>query len=54
MEDIGIVETPKEEVGAPTKTPAALNSSCNNELDADDLYVKYKKLQQQLEFLGVQ
>ena len=53
MEDIGIVETPKEEVGAPTKTPAALTSSYD-ELDADDLYVKFKKLQQQLEFLGVQ
>ena len=25
-----------------------------DELDADDLYVKFKKLQQQLEFLGVQ
>jgi len=53
MEDIGIVETPKEEVGAPTKTPAALTSSYD-ELDADDLYVKFKKLQQQHEFLGVQ
>ena len=52
MEDIGI-ETPKEEVGAPTKTPAALTSSYD-ELDADDLYVKFKKLQQQHEFLGVQ
>jgi len=53
MEDIGIVETPKEEVGAPAKTPAALTSSYD-ELDADDLYVKFKKLQQQHEFLGVQ
>ena len=53
MEDIGIVETPKEEVGAPIKTPAALTSSYD-ELDADDLYVKFKKLQQQHEFLGVQ
>jgi len=53
MEDIGIVETPKEEVGAQTKTPAALTSSYD-ELDADDLYVKFKKLQQQHEFLGVQ
>jgi len=53
MEDIGIVDTPKEEVGAPIKTPAALTSSYD-ELDADDLYVKFKKLQQQHEFLGVQ
>ena len=28
--------------------------SASDELDTDDLYVKYKKLQQQLEFLQVQ
>ena len=56
MEDnIGIVETSKEEVGAPAKTPAiATLTSSYDELDEDDLYVKFKKLQQQLEFLGIQ
>ena len=28
--------------------------SVSDELDVDDLYVRYKKLQQQLEFLEVQ
>merc|ERR1719450_1033597 len=52
MEEIGIIETPKDDVGAPSNaTPMA---SSYDELDSDDLYVKYKKLQQQLEFLGVQ
>ena len=52
MEEIGIVEAPKDDVGGPTK-PQQL-SSTYEELDSDDLYVKYKKLQQQLEFLEVQ
>lgn len=52
MEEIGIVEAPKEDVGGPTK-PQQI-SSTYEELDSDDLYVKYKKLQQQLEFLEVQ
>ena len=54
MEEIGIVETPKEESGAPSKAAPSPLTSSYDELDADDLYVKYKKLQQQLEFLGVQ
>jgi len=52
MEEIGIVETIKEEATAPSK-PAPLPTTYD-ELDADDLYVRYKKLQQQLEFLEVQ
>ena len=51
MEEIGIVETPREDVGGPSKTPL---TSTYDELESDDLYVKYKKLQQQLEFLEVQ
>ena len=35
------------------KAPTPLTTTYD-ELDADDLYVKFKKLQQQLEFLGVQ
>ena len=53
MEEIGITETPREEVGAPVKSANPLTTTYD-ELDADDLYVKFKKLQQQLEFLGVQ
>ena len=53
MEEIGITETPREEVGAPVKSVNPLTTTYD-ELDADDLYVKFKKLQQQLEFLGVQ
>ena len=52
MEELGIVETVKEEATAPSK-PAPLPTTYD-ELDADDLYVRYKKLQQQLEFLEVQ
>merc|ERR1712176_1107640 len=53
-EEIGIV--PKEqkmEVETAAKQPPAPPSSYD-ELDSDDLYVRYKKLQQQLEFLEVQ
>jgi len=53
MEEIGIVETPKEDAGVPEKKSPALTSAYD-ELDSDDMYVKYKKLQQQLEFLEVQ
>ena len=53
MEEIGITETPREEAGAPVKAANPLTTTYD-ELDADDLYVKFKKLQQQLEFLGVQ
>ena len=53
MEEIGIVETPKEEVTGPVKAVTPLTTTYD-ELDSDDLYVKYKKLQQQLEFLEVQ
>ena len=53
MEEIGIVETPKEDTGVPEKKSPALTSAYD-ELDSDDMYVKYKKLQQQLEFLEVQ
>ena len=51
MDQIGIVEAPREDVGGPSKTPL---TSTYDELESDDLYVKYKKLQQQLEFLEVQ
>merc|ERR1712115_730743 len=51
MEEIGIVEAPKEEVAPVKATPPPSNY---DELDSDDLYVRYKKLQQQLEFLEVQ
>merc|ERR1711892_465511 len=51
MDEIGVVEVPKEEV-APVK--AAPLPTTYDELDSDDLYVRYKKLQQQLEFLEVQ
>jgi len=53
MEEIGIVEAPKEDTGVPEKKSPALTSAYD-ELDSDDMYVKYKKLQQQLEFLEVQ
>jgi len=53
MEEIGIVEAPKEDAGVPEKKSPALTSAYD-ELDSDDMYVKYKKLQQQLEFLEVQ
>ena len=53
MEEIGITETPREEAGAPVKAANQLTTTYD-ELDADDLYVKFKKLQQQLEFLEVQ
>ena len=53
MEEIGIVEAPKEDTGVPEKKSPALTSAYD-ELDLDDMYVKYKKLQQQLEFLEVQ
>ena len=43
MEEIGITETPKEET-APIK--AATLPNAYDELDNEDLYVKYKKLQQ--------
>merc|ERR1711887_455513 len=51
MEEIGIVEAPKEEVAPVKATPLP---TTYDELDSDDLYVRYKKLQQQLEFLEVQ
>ena len=51
MDQIGIVEAPREDVGGSSKTPL---TSTYDELESDDLYVKYKKLQQQLEFLEVQ
>ena len=53
MEEIGIVDAPKEDAGVPEKKSPALTSAYD-ELDSDDMYVKYKKLQQQLEFLEVQ
>jgi 26S proteasome regulatory subunit T3 len=53
MEELGIVETQRaEEVAVPAKPPAL--PTTYDELDSDDLYVRYKKLQQQLEFLEVQ
>merc|ERR1712080_298184 len=42
----------KPEAAAPVK--ASQPPTSYDDLDMDDLYVKYKKLQQQLEFLGVQ
>merc|ERR1712106_880009 len=51
MEEIGVVEVPKEEVAPVKATPLP---TTYDELDSDDLYVRYKKLQQQLEFLVVQ
>ena len=53
MEEIGIIETPREEASGQAK-PSSTLTTTYDELDADDLYVKFKKLQQQLEFLGVQ
>ena len=53
MEEIGIVEAPKDDASVPEKKSPALTSAYD-ELDSDDMYVKYKKLQQQLEFLEVQ
>ena len=56
MEEIGITEpmTPAESVTRPgtaaTEAGYALAETCHE----DDLYIKYKKLQKQLEFLKVQ
>ena len=55
MEEIGIVESSaKEEVASPKPSTSQQPPTNYDELDTDDLYVKYKKLQQQLEFLEVQ
>merc|ERR1712025_1058962 len=51
MEEIGIVEAPKEDIAPVKATPLP---TTYDELDSEDLYVRYKKLQQQLEFLEVQ
>nr|CAD7458854.1 unnamed protein product [Timema tahoe] len=55
MEEIGIIVPEKEEIILDTKTtpPVPLIGS-GEDLDAEDLYTKYKKLQRQLEFLAVQ
>ena len=45
MEEIGIVEAPKDDASVPEKKSPALTSAYD-ELDSDDMYVKYKKLQQ--------
>merc|ERR1712130_816824 len=52
MEELGIVETSKAQEETPATKPAL--PTTYDELDSDDLYVRYKKLQQQLEFLEVQ
>merc|ERR1712168_928450 len=53
MEEIGIVASPQKD--SVTKSAATtLPSSTAIDPYTDDLYMKYKKLQKQLEFLGVQ
>merc|ERR1711887_499125 len=51
MEEIGIVEAPKEEVAPVKATPLP---TTYDELDSDDLYNTYKRLLQTLEYLRVQ
>jgi len=51
MEEIGIDVREEAIQKDPVKTESV---SASDELDVDDLYVRYKKLQQQLEFLEVQ
>nr|CAD7393985.1 unnamed protein product [Timema cristinae] len=55
MEEIGIVVPEKEEISLDIKTtPSVPLIGSGEDLDAEDLYTKYKKLQRQLEFLAVQ
>ncbi|KAK2710479.1 26S proteasome regulatory subunit 6B [Artemia franciscana] len=55
MEEIGIILPEKvEETVIESKPVTGLSSSAYDEVETDDLYTKYKKLQMQLEFLGVQ
>merc|ERR1712242_665842 len=52
MEEIGVTKVPEKVEDMSTATPAGQEDWKN--ADLDDLYTKYKKLQQQLEFLAVQ
>lgn len=57
MEEIGITVPDKEDtmpVESRPSTSQAISNYDPLDLDAEDLYVKYKKLQKQLEFLQVQ
>ena len=52
MEEIGILDfQPQQESGANTRTQVVTGTGENDE--DKDLYVKFKKLQRQLEFLQV-
>merc|ERR1712042_302421 len=51
MEEIGIVEAPKEDIAPVKATPLP---TTYDELDSEDLYTKYKRLLQTLEYLRVQ
>merc|ERR1711934_1046652 len=52
MADVAVVEKPSTTAVEPP--PPAASASNPADADLDDLYTRYKKLQQQLEFLGVQ
>ncbi|ODM94624.1 26S protease regulatory subunit 6B [Orchesella cincta] len=55
MEDIGISPLPQEEtINVEPKSPHLTVGNSHEDIDIDDLYTKYKKLQRQLEFLEVQ
>jgi len=54
MEEIGLPSLPAAEESTPEKPEYVPPTTNLEDLDADDLYVRYKKLQQELEFLEVQ